>query len=398
MNMKKISIILTSIISLVFIIALTFLLVINFNLEFKLIGNKSGDIDVISNYTEEGYKAKIFNKDITNKVIVKSNLDINRVGTYKIEYKINVFGITHKLVRTINVVDDEAPVITLNGKDTVYIYKGDEYIDNGANAIDNYDGNLTSKISVESSIDTKTVGEYIVVYSVSDSSGNKSSIERKVIVTKSKSKVENINNPMVDYIVKNNYNISFGYYNLVSGKSYLYNEDKVYFAASLIKIVEALYLYDNDMVDDNIKSYVKKTITVSDNPAHHYLQSIIGKDNLKKYGESLGAKYTLAGGGVCGNTTVNDQLVFLKRLYEITKGDNEELKSWFINDYANSLNFDKNIKVMHKYGLYDNVYHDVGIVLDEEPYIVMILTGIPSSYTSVVNKLSKIIYDYHLSI
>lgn len=306
-------------------------------------------------------------------------------------------GVTYKLIRNIRVIDKEKPIITLNGDDTIYLYVGDEYIENGATSKDNYDGDLTDKIIIENNIDNKNEGEYSVYYSVKDSSNNESSVKRKIIVSKKKNKID-INNPMLNYIIKNNYNISLGYYNLVTGESYLYNEDKIYFAASLIKTVEALYLYDNNMINDDLKKYVKKAITVSDNPSHHYLQKVIGKENLKKYGKSLGAKHTLAGGGVCGNTTVNDQLIFWKRLYEITKDNNQELKSWFINDYANSINFNTEIKVMHKYGLYDNVYHDVGIVLDEEPYIVVILTGIPSGYTSIVNKLSKIVYEYHKSI
>ena len=68
-----------------------------------------------------------------------------------------------------------------------------------------------------------------------------------------------------------------------------------------------------------------------------------------------------------------------------------------MNDYVNYIKFDDNIPVMHKYGLYSQVFHDVGIVLDEEPYIVIILTGKPNNYTSVVNELSKIIYDYHVN-
>ena len=171
----------------------------------------------------------------------------------------------------------------------------------------------------------------------------------------------------------------------------------MYFAASLIKTVEALYLYDNNKVNDEVKPYIEKAISISDNDAHHYLQNYIGKNNLISYGKNLGAKYTLSGGGVCGNTTVNDQLIFLKRLYEITNNNNKELKSWFINDYGNYLIFDNNIQVMHKYGYYTNVFHDVGIVLDKEPYIIIILTGITNNYKKVINELAKITYEYHLN-
>lgn len=201
---------------------------------------------------------------------------------------------------------------------------------------------------------------------------------------------------MINYIEANKFDISFGYYNLVTGKNYFYNENKVYFAASLIKTVEALYLYEHNMVNNDTLPYIKKAITISDNASHHYLQGLIGKNNLKAYGKSIGAKYTLSGGGVCGNTTVKDQLIFLKKLYNITYNTNKELKNFFINDYGNYIKFDNNIPVMHKYGYYYNVYHDVGIVLEEQPYIIIVLTSITDNYEEVINNLSKMTYQYHL--
>ena len=68
-------------------------------------------------------------------------------------------------------------------------------------------------------------------------------------------------------------------------------------------------------------------------------------------------------------------------------------------DYGNHLTFDPSIPVMHKYGLYNQVYHDIGIVLDDDtPYLVVILTGIPDGYAPIVEELSKIIYEYHTSL
>lgn len=392
MNKNKFFLIISSIT----FILISIYTIININLDFNLNGNNNITINFNTKYIEEGYKAKIFNKDLTSNVKVSSNLDINKIGSYKINYSLNIIGFKYNKVRKINVIDREKPVIKLNGDEVVYLYKGDVYIDKGAHAEDNYDGDISNKILIENNINNKKIGEYKVKYVIKDSSGNENSITRKVIVTTSKN--TNINNPMIKYITDNNYDISFGYYNLVTGNSYLYNEDKVYFAASLIKILEALYLYDNNLINDELKPYVKKTITVSDNDAHHYLQSVIGKKNLREYGKSLGASHALLGGSCCGETTVNDQLVFLKKLYEITNNKNDELKSWFMNDYVNNIKFDNDIPVMHKYGLYDEVYHNVGIVFDKEPYIVIILTGIPNGYENIVNNLSKIIYDYHLSI
>ena len=69
-----------------------------------------------------------------------------------------------------------------------------------------------------------------------------------------------------------------------------------------------------------------------------------------------------------------------------------------INDNdGNYLVFD-NIEVMHKYGYQGCYYHDVGIVLDEEPYIIVILTehgkDSDTKRKEIINRISKIIYNY----
>lgn len=73
----------------------------------------------------------------------------------------------------INVIEDSvAPVITLLGDATVSIEVGDTYIDAGATAKDNYDGDITSNIVSVSNVDTAIAGIYTVTYDVTDASGN----------------------------------------------------------------------------------------------------------------------------------------------------------------------------------------------------------------------------------
>ena len=68
--------------------------------------------------------------------------------------------------------DSIAPVITLLGDATVSIEVGDTYIDAGATAKDNYDGDITSNIVTVSNVDTAIVGSYTVTYDVSDANEN----------------------------------------------------------------------------------------------------------------------------------------------------------------------------------------------------------------------------------
>ena len=69
-------------------------------------------------------------------------------------------------------VDTTIPVITLAGIATVDIEVGSTYTDDGATALDNYDGGVTSSIVIVNPVDETTVGTYTVTYNVSDSNGN----------------------------------------------------------------------------------------------------------------------------------------------------------------------------------------------------------------------------------
>jgi len=69
-------------------------------------------------------------------------------------------------------VDNTPPVITLTGNATLNVAQGSSYMDEGATASDNRDGNLTSQIIVTGSVNTGTLGTYVLRYNVSDAAGN----------------------------------------------------------------------------------------------------------------------------------------------------------------------------------------------------------------------------------
>lgn len=77
--------------------------------------------------------------------------------------------------------DSVSPVIKLNGYSIIYLNYGDEYIDPGYTVSDNCTDNLDDKVVVSGSVG-RDIGTYILTYEVSDDSGNKSSVSRKVIV------------------------------------------------------------------------------------------------------------------------------------------------------------------------------------------------------------------------
>ena len=70
-------------------------------------------------------------------------------------------------------VDTTLPVITLLGSNPITVGQGTTYMDPGATASDNVDGDLTSSIVINTSaVNTAVPGNYPVTYNVSDVAGN----------------------------------------------------------------------------------------------------------------------------------------------------------------------------------------------------------------------------------
>ena len=73
------------------------------------------------------------------------------------------------------------PVITLNGDSVIEIYMGSTFVDPGATAYDEEDGDITNSIQVSGSVDTNTHGTYVLAYNVTDSDGNSAAVVVRTI-------------------------------------------------------------------------------------------------------------------------------------------------------------------------------------------------------------------------
>lgn len=154
--------------------------------KYKLKGNDTVKLKYKDNYDEEYISFKINNKTSRN-VYISSNLNTNKIGTYLVKYKLNLYKDNNIILyRKIIVYDDEKPVIKLNGEDKITITYGSYYNEEGFSATDNYDGNITNKVIVKDDINTKKNGTYKISYKVSDSSNNVSKVYRTVVVTDEK--------------------------------------------------------------------------------------------------------------------------------------------------------------------------------------------------------------------
>ena len=82
-------------------------------------------------------------------------------------------------------MDSVAPVLTLKGEASLKINQGTTYVDAGASATDNVDGDLTAKIVVTGEVNASAAGTYTLTYNVSDAAGNAAqSVSRTVEVEK----------------------------------------------------------------------------------------------------------------------------------------------------------------------------------------------------------------------
>lgn len=155
-----------------------------------IVGSSEIDIPLNGDYQDEGARLYLFNKDYSKDIKTTGDIDFTKVGSYKItySYKSKYLYQTCEEIRTVNVVDNKKPDITLEGKDTYTIYYTDSkkasFKEKGYHATDNYDGDLTDKVQIIDEVDYEKKGTYKIIYKVKDSSNNETSVERTIIVKK----------------------------------------------------------------------------------------------------------------------------------------------------------------------------------------------------------------------
>lgn len=212
--------------------------------------------------------------------------------------------------------------------------------------------------------------------------------------------------------------------------SYKFNANKIYYSASAIKLYDAIYLIENAKngnlsLDETItytskdkKAGSEKTdkhnfgdkislnnlidyeLSVSDNAAHSMLVKYIDANKLNNYFKtngnvSLGLTNAKP---YCYNYTIEVANTSLERIYDILKANDKYsnlIRTAMNNDYGNGLDFDE-VNMLHKYGLFNNYYHDIGIYESDNPYLISILTLYgEKDYKKLVQTIHKKIYEIY---
>lgn len=152
-----------------------------------LLGNNPLTLSAGSPYIEPNATATD-NTDgnISNHIIITGNVNSSILGTYTITYTVtDAAGNSTTKDRIIKVIDTTKPTITLNGLSTMTVPLHGTYNELNATALDNIDGDISSKIVISGQVDTSyIVSNHYLSYTVTDSSGNTSTRRRRVDVVR----------------------------------------------------------------------------------------------------------------------------------------------------------------------------------------------------------------------
>ncbi len=218
-----------------------------------------------------------------NELSIMGDYDLAVVGKYQLS--ITATSETGSAVERINlnVVDTTKPEFGFVD-DEIIIYNGTKFDPdptmNLIFAVDNYEGDVTDRITYSGDVNANNVGVYIVDYSVSDTSGNTNELSVTYRVTNSMDE-------FVDYIYKRTIDFYWGKYFIVDQEFKVLNyDDAVYYmftnngqaqferasslkenhdntqsGITLTKLEDSIYMYKQDKVIVN--NYINTTFRVA---------------------------------------------------------------------------------------------------------------------------------------
>lgn len=150
----------------------------NYVLELALLGNETLTVEYGETYEEYGGFATGYGTYFDEQrrqipVQVDGNVNDQILGEYTVNYSARFKKLGKTVTRTVRVVDTVAPEISLTASEDTYTLPGHPYEEEGFAAFDQYDGDLTASVE-------RKEEEGFVHYTVSDSSGNETTVIREI--------------------------------------------------------------------------------------------------------------------------------------------------------------------------------------------------------------------------
>ena len=165
----------------------------------ELMGESPYSLALGQSFEDPGAKAT---DDIDGEVAVTvKKPTLSNIGTYAVLYSAkDSSGNESSVERTVIVNDVVAPIIYLNGLQSMSLGFGQPYSEQGATATDDVDGNV--EVAINGSVG-EGIGSYTIIYSAVDKSGNQSSTNRTVVV-------EDLVGPVITLNGPQSMNLGFG--------------------------------------------------------------------------------------------------------------------------------------------------------------------------------------------
>lgn len=169
------------------VIIILFLLFLIFGGVFLKFSIENSDKVIDIEYNSDNFEynkatCSFMGQDISKNIKRTNDVDLSKLGKQEVKYTCSKWNFEKEKKVTYNVIDNLAPVVTLNGDEEISVYQNAEYQEQGCIVVDNYDGDISDKVTIEGSADTTKIGTYELNYVVKDSSGNESQKKRKVTV------------------------------------------------------------------------------------------------------------------------------------------------------------------------------------------------------------------------
>lgn len=218
---------------------------------------------------------------------------------------------------------------------------------------------------------------------------------------------------------------SFLYQDLYSGFTVSYNEDAPIFTASTIKAPAMIYLYEmasmgkvnldeelvytsnfyrggsgiiqNEAINSKhlVKDLIDYSIYYSDNIAYSMLMDRYKRENILDFWNKLGTKHIYTNNTIWGITSARDASIYMKELYRFSLEDKKygsELMNYFkMADWKLIVDKNKEFNTASKGGWSNQSIHDVAIVFDRNPYILVIMSNMgEDNYSYLFNKTSEL--------
>lgn len=223
---------------------------------------------------------------------------------------------------------------------------------------------------------------------------------------------------------------SFLYQDLYTGYTISYNEDSPIFTASTIKAPAMIYFYElasKNEIDLNeklvyekkfysggsgvlktkqvgtsytIEQLIEYAIHDSDNIAYKMLMNYFSKKDILEFWQNKGTKNIYTLDTIWGITSAKDASIYMRELYDFYQKDEEyggRLMKYFQNaEWKLITDKNGNFNTANKGGWSEETIHDVAIVLDKNPYILVIMSNTGyNDYVSLFKKTSELVGNLH---